>query len=704
MLRIRPIERILSLVRPRIRTVCIAGLGVLLCFGVLTYFIARDGIDRYHTLLSVVMYDRNGIPLTIKENPKGLYTYELTSLPEEFTTLLLKKEDRYFYYHPGINPFSTLRALAHYVVNGNASGASTLTQQLAKNILSTESDRSFLNKCIESVYALSLELYTSKNEILRMYANTVFLGNQVQGFEAGSRAYFNKSLKETTENERLSLLATLSHPSSRNPWKEANVEFGKALHDRLGVLSTFVAPSTTRAYSFQHPSSFELRTSHITCTHTCSTTLDGTLNEALRGILAERIGHERTRGARNGAIVVIDARTSELLAIVGSPDPTNEQDGGQINMAIEPRPIGSTVKPFIYLKGFMNGLRPYSRVDDREYKYPIATGFSLYPKNFDGKYRGEVTLHEALSNSLNVPTVKVLEYIGLGSFYTFLSETLHFKPIQPYDSYQYGIALGGLEMDLLTLTHYFTLFPRYGTLSPLSTLLNTKEGQPALPPQSHVDQQIRVAPPQFVELVNAIIRDRLTGVDQFGLKSNLNLTIPTYAVKTGTSRDFHDSWVVGFTPEYVVGVWLGNSENEALMQVTGQSGAGTIWHDVMEYLAETPYYHDTPFVEKDIDRITIGDSFEWGLPGDIVKEHESLLLEDHLILSLHQNDTFELTKNMAIPLRAKVPVIWSVNGAVLAESADTSFTPPLSGSYEVSAKDPLTGKTEYIEIAITNPL
>lgn len=667
------------------------------------FFIARDGEHRYEVLLSVTLHDRYGIPIAIQENKKGLYVYSRSTLPDNFTNLLLAKEDRFFYYHLGINPLSTLRALFHYITDGDASGASTITQQLAKNILGTESNRTLFNKCIESIYAVSLEFFTSKQEILIMYANTVFLGNQIQGFETGSNAYFGKSLEDTSTNEQLSLLATLSHPSTRNPWKEENIVYAKALHSRLNSTEVFIPPTVADSYAFQHTSAFELRTAGINCTHTCTTTLDDTLNEAIRTILKERIEGERDRGARNGAVVVIDAHTSELLALVGSPDPSKEIDGGQINMAIEPRPIGSTIKPFIYLKGFMEGLRPYSRVDDREYKYPIATGFPLYPKNFDGAYHGVLTLHSALSNSLNVPTVKVLEYIGLSPFYKFMDEKLHFKPIQPYDSYQYGIALGGLEMDLLTLSHYYTIFPRYGTIAPLKTLLHTTEAQPLLPSQSSITQEATVSSPEFVELVHAIISDRLTGVAQFGLKSNLNLTIPAYAVKTGTSRDFHDSWVIGYTPDYVVGVWLGNSENEALVQITGQSGAGTIWHDVMEYLAKTTYYRETSFIQKTAREIPLGLSAEWGLPSDRVSEHESLLLDDLLITSPHTNDTFELTKETTIPLRARTSVTWYVNGAILSEGVEARFIPQSSGSYEIRATDSVSQKTEYLEIIVTNP-
>lgn len=675
---------------------------LLVAFLTVTYLLACDAKERYQDQLSVVITDRSGIPLSIKENDRGHYVYQVASLPEEFKQLLIKKEDRFFYYHLGINPASTLRAAYTYVTKGSANGASTLTQQLAKNLLGTETDRTIRNKLREALYALSIELFATKEEILLMYANTAYLGNQVQGFGTASLAYFDKPFAETTPNEQIALLTTLSYPSSRNPWKEDNKTFAASLNNRISPNNTFLPPSVTDAYSFQSDSYFELRTANVSCDNSCSTTIDDELTRGLRGILDRHVENGWSRNIRNGAIVVIDAHTSELLAMIGSPDPRSGQNGNQINMALEPRPIGSTVKPFIYGKGFSEGLRPYSLVEDREYKYPIATGFSLYPKNYDGQYRGEVTLHEALSNSLNVPSVKVLEYIGLTDFYAFLSDRLHFEPIQDYDSYQYGIALGGLEMDLTTLTHYFTLFPNKGVLSPLKVLSGSNENFD-LPPQSHITESTSVLPEEDIELVHTIISDRFSGVNQFGLNGNLNLTQSGYGVKTGTSRDFHDSWVVGYTPDFVVGVWIGNTENTALDQVSGSTGAGAVWHDVMEYLLATPYNKHTTFTATHLERFPINSSDEWGLKGDIVSEHKNLLQEDNLILSIHEGDTFEQFDGLSIPLRARRPVVWSINGQTYDTAAETTFSPTELGGYEITAFDTELQKREILQIEVTKP-
>ena len=672
---------------------------VIVILIILTWYTAKDAKEKYQSQLSVIIYDRHLTPISVKTNIREHYVTPTLSLEPDFEKLLLEKEDKYFYYHLGINPFSTLRAFTNYLYKDEAGGASTITQQLAKNLLGTESERNLKNKLRESFYALSLELFSGKSEILIMYANSVYLGNQIQGFETASQAYFGKPLKETSYSEKISLLATLSNPSARNPWQESNETFSEKLHQKFALNETFIWPKTAKGYSFQNEAFFELTTAGLNCSQTCQTTIDSKITKTIRDILNRQLSKERARGARNGAVVVIDPKNSELLALIGSKNPLSQNDGDQINMTIQPRPIGSTVKPFIYLKGFMSGLRPYTIVEDREYKYPIATGFSLYPKNYDGKYHGEVTLHEALSNSLNVPTVKTLEYVGLNNFYSFLSNDLKFEPIQDYDSYQYGIALGGLEMDLLTLTHYFTLFPKEGFIEPVKILKNNSENF-SLPPQSNITTHLRISESKYTELVHVILKDRLSSVNQFGLESNLNILAKDYGVKTGTSRDYHDSWVVGYTGDYVVGVWIGNTENEPLKQISGSVGAGAVWHDVMNLLVNTNYNQDSQIILNEVVRLPINNSDEWGLPDDDISIKQNLLTADNLILSPQNHDVFQYLKNIAIPLTARTEVIWS-SGKVIGAGKNLSFKPTGTGNYEITALSKDGNKREIIEISIT---
>jgi len=673
---------------------------LLLLLFFLSYFLKEELLDLYAEEHSLEILDRNGIAIVRYPNEKGHYSNVDAQLPQNLKELLIKKEDRFFYYHPGINPGSIGRAFFNYVFQENPGGSSTITQQLVKILLGNEQERTLSNKLVELLYTISLEIHLTKDEILDMYAKSVYLGNQAQGFASASDVYFDKSLPELNDMELLSLLATISSPSVQNPWKERNADIVKILAEKFNIGNTQFAKATKqRAYNYQLPASFELQSMGIECLKICSATIDQGLTENLREILKRNILHSYERGVRNGAIVVIKVPENELIAIVGSHNPQTISSGSQINMALEPRPIGSTVKPFIYVKGFESGLRPYTKVDDREYKYPVATGFPLYPKNYDGKYRGEVTLHEALSNSLNVPSIKVLEYIGLNNFYDFLDQKLTFLPIQNYEMYQYGIALGGLEMDLLTLTHFFTIFTNNGVLSPLKILID-HENTSAVPPQSRVAEPIKVVDEKYIQLVNKILNDRKTGVEQFGIKSNLNLTQGNYAVKTGTSRDFHDSWVVGYTPDFVVGVWLGNSENKPLLQVSGQSGSGDIWQEVMELMFSTLYNKESSFTFDKIGDFAVEKSIEYGFLDDVLEEHRNLLAEDNIILSPYNEDTFEFTDSISIPFISRTDTEWFANGAYVGEGKSIRFYPKELGWYEIEART--KDSREIIRIKILN--
>jgi membrane peptidoglycan carboxypeptidase len=663
-------------------------LGALGSFAVL-YGASQELLKDYREFESVIIKDRNGETLTIAPNAYGEYDEFALSIPPRVRELLVEKEDRFFDAHPGVNPLSIMRAGFEYARGGTVSGASTITQQLVKNLLGHGQDRTVKNKLFEMLYALNLELFTSKDRILLMYANTVYMGNQLRGLSEASRAYFGKSLDTLEDSELVMLLATISSPSIQNPWKKENGTAAENLAIRLGVaLAPEEEESAGGSRSYSPPRDFELASMKEECAETCTTTLDKDLTERLRSILKGHIQKTWDAGGRNGAIVVIKLPEAELLSMVGTSDTRGQIAGQQINMALKPRPIGSTAKPFIYLQGFEHGLRPYTLVNDREYKFPTAGGFPFYPKNYDGIYHGWVTLHAALSNSLNVPTVKVLQYVGLHDFYDFLEHRLEFIPLQDLDSYQYGIALGGLEMDPLTLAHLLTIFPLEGRLKPLTLYLD-KDGSPGTmrTPMSGIVREKIVSDPALTELVTKVLNDRIAGVSQFGLASNLNLSQSNYAVKTGTSRDYHDTWTVGYTPDFLVVAWLGNAENTPLRQVTGQSGAGAIWHDSMELLMNSPYNKKTSLSFTRTEDVAVGGSIDFGLPEDVVLEHRDLITDDILIASPQTGDTFLFEPGMAISLVASETVSWFTDGLLLGEGTKISYAPPAPGEYSITAVD-----------------
>jgi len=646
-------------------------------------------INEYKKRQSSFLFDRNGQIIALKKNHLGYYAEFDNNPPEDFTNLLLKKEDRYFFYHVGINPFSTLRAVKNYLLGKGSLASSTITQQLAKILLSTEVERTLKNKIKEAFFALAIEIQLSKKEILKMYCNSIFLGNNTQGITTASRLYFDSSPDMLTESQTISLIATIDNPTNNNPFKKNNSKQSKKIADALSLQNKANEIKqqekeilTLKFNNYRSKDSlFEINSLPLNCEGTKTLSLDNSVMEKTREILKRNLDSLAQKNATNGAVVVIKIPENEILAIVGSPDPSIENYGYKINMAIRPRTIGSTVKPFIYLKGFENNLRPYTLIEDKEYKYTIGTGFAFYPKNYDYEYRGEVTLHYALTNSLNIPTIKVLEYVGLKNFYTFLLADLEFTPIQSLENYQYGIALGGLEMDLMRLCHYFTIFPNNGELIPLKISKNEN----CFFKNNDFSQNKTISTPPYIQLINKLLSDRKTGVEQFGQKSNLTLPAENYSVKTGTSREYNDSWTIGYTPDFLVGVWIGNSNDAPMEKISGQSGAGRIWQETMTLLINSEYNEQTKFNFSLVKEFQDGENISYGLSYDNFEKYKNLLKDDSIILNPHNNDEFLLEKNTQIPLKARTNTKWLINGNFLTEDKEALFIPEATGAYTIKA-------------------
>lgn len=679
---------------------------LLILFGVIMFYFIHKMTDQliqtYQQRESMVIYDRNENIISIEPNQDGYYALYNDTVPQRFTDLLIQKEDKFFYAHPGINPISAIRAGTRLILGLDNPASSTITQQLVKILRGSELDRNFRNKIIEALYAISIEVNLSKKDILRMYTNSIFFGNQTQGLTTASKLYFDTTPQALTDQNIIQLISAIPSPSKTNPFMHPNIEQSYKLAQKYNI--AFEITDEVDIYDIRHKkkqfnefarpnNSFEINMLNQNCAHT---TIDSNITDAIREILKRNIGDLAIKNATHAAVVILKQPENEIIALVGSPWPESEIGGYQINMAIKPRPIGSTIKPLIYLKGFENNLRPYTLVDDKEYKYTIGDGYAFYPKNYDYEYRGTVTLHYALSNSLNVPTVKVLEYVGLEKFYKFLLEDLEFEPIQNLYDYQLSIALGGLEMDLLTLTYYMSIFGNNGILKPLTLCSNA---QIAPKGQTNFAQNKQIADSAYIELVNKILTDRKTGVEQFGITNNLIVPGLVAAAKTGTSREFHDSWTIGFTPDFVVGVWLGNAENTAMDNVSGEGGAGKVWNEIMQLLSHTDYNRNTEFIFDRVHEFKANDTIELGLDGDDYDNLRSLLTEESIIIYPHNNDIFLLEKNTRIPLRAQEKVEWYINGELFDKSSEVIFEPKEIGTYKIESRTD-SGEIKTISILL----
>lgn len=688
----------------------IAALILLLVF--IVWHITATALTKhlmaaYQNQASQIIYDRNGKFIEINPNTQGNYDEFLKAdVPQRVADLLLKKEDKFFYWHPGINPVSMARDLFSWVVHGQRQGSSTLTQQLVKLLLANQNQRTWYNKLSELFYTEALEYKESKKQILTMYLNSAYFGSQAQGLQQAAEYYYDVPPENLNDAQILSLLSTLNSPAIAQPGSAKNLSAAKSLAEnfKLNISDqgwSTTKPTTRSVFKRQTVTAFEINDLAQNCSNQCQLTIDADLTENIRSILERNLQNAALDTATNGAVVVIKLPENQILAIIGSPNPSSPGAGMQLDMALKPRPIGSTPKPFIYLNAFQKGARPYTLVDDSEIKYVIGTGFDFFPQNFDGQYRGQVTLHQALDNSLNIPSVQVLEYVGLDNFYSFLRDDLKFKSIQPLEDYQLGIALGGLESDLTTLSYYFTIFPQQGWLKPLTLYESGFTSTPYyVPPQtSGITEPKQVGQQNFSQLVNRILNDRDTGVDQFGIKSNLNLPFTNYALKTGTSRDYHDSWTVGYTPDFLVGVWVGNSDNRAMRQITGLAGAARIWHEIMGVMYNSDYNKNTPFDFSKTADVQIGNNLDFTIKNDTVNVDDTrqVMLKHNLILTPHDGDSFLLQPGTTIPLSASEDVDWTINGKLMSHGKNFTWHPTTTGSFVINAS---TGSDKKEEITV----
>ncbi len=635
--------------------------------------------EIYQANASVQIFDRENNLIATKENNKDFYAIYAKEIPTEFKNLILQKEDQYFYSHIGFNLISIGKNILAKIGIGNRTGASTIGEQLAKILLGNENKRTLKNKIKELYYSLSLELFNKKDDILLMYANSIYFGNRIQGLKTASLAYFNSSPENLTKEETLQLVSSINLPNYYNPKENENIQKSKLIANKLNIdfNENYFLKSNhvkTNLNEFKKSTVLPLELKN----YSEALTIDFKLNELLRKTIKEKIQNLETKQAKNAAAIVIIFPENEIISLIGTPDQTSLEDGYQINMLEKERQIASTIKPFIYLKAFEKGMRPYTLIDDKEYKYNLDASSFFYPKNYNYEYNGEITAHFALSNSINIGALKTLEFVGLDTFNEFFTNDLNQKTIQNIESYGLGIAMGSLEMNLTNLAHIFTIFPNYGKLKNLKIELSDN---------NNFSKQI--TDKRYVQLINKILNDRKTGADQFGLVSNLNLPQNNYALKTGTSIDFKDSLLVGYTPDFLVAVWIGNADNSKTEGLTGQKGAGLIWSSIMDIMMNSKYNKNTAFDFSSVHSF----GQEFGLKEDNFETTKNLLKDDSLILNLHNNDIFLLEENTEIKLSSKEEALWFINDK---EHTDTFFKPKEKGTYKITAKTESKEETIFI--------
>jgi len=583
---------------------------------------------QYTTAPSTKIYDRHGTLLyEITDPHQGLHTpLTLAEIPQSCIQATIATEDASFYRNPGVDAWAIIRALYINIKGGEVlSGGSTITQQLARNLLLSPEERieiSMTRKLREAILAWRLAQTYSKDEILTLYLNETYYGNLAYGMEAASRTYFGKDAAELDLAECTLLAGLPQSPASYNPLE--NIEAAKARQDvvlDLMVKHQYITPEeadSTRTEKVGFAAiPFPIEAPHfvmyirgelerrygleaiyrqgLQVYTTLDLNMQNTAQRIARYHLAELAKHEDglpSRNIRNAAVVVMDPDTGEVLTMLGSPDYFDPKIDGAVNATTATRQPGSSIKPITYAAAFdpniaaTYGYEPLTLVSmmvDVRTAFVTKEGQPYVPENYDRTWRGPVLMRQSLASSYNLIAVKVLNYVGLDA----MIDLARSMGITTFDNKEFGLALtlGGGEVRLLELTAAYGAFANGGhKLEPVTiTRITDHTGALIYESPKNLNPGPQVLDARTAYLITDILSDDYARRSTFGVGSPLHLSRPA-AAKTGTTQDWRDNWTVGYTPDLVVGVWAGNADNEPMRHISGVTGAAPIWHDVMEEL------------------------------------------------------------------------------------------------------------------------
>jgi 1A family penicillin-binding protein len=554
---------------------------------------------------STKILDRNGKSLYDIYTDQRRTPVELDAIPLYLRQATISIEDKNFYKHSGFDPLGMIRGLTRIFTRGYAQGGSTLTQQLVKNVLLT-SERSLWRKVKEFVLAVQIERKYSKDQILQMYLNEAPYGGTAWGVESASEIYFGKKVADLTLIESAILAGLPQRPSYYSPYSsepKAYVQRTKDVLRRMREDGYITKDQEQDAGSQLEGVEFKPRGSDFKAPHfvqyvqkilverygeaaidagglQVTTTLDLELQDAAQEIVAEEIAKVEKQHITNGASVVVNPQTGEILAMVGSKNFSAEDYDGQVNVTTSLRQPGSSFKPFTYVTAFKEGYSPSTLIMDVPTTFPGGAGQPDYkPVNYDGKYRGPMQVRYALGNSINLVAVKMLALVGIKD----VLETAYDMGITTLpptnDTLKrvgLSLTLGGGEVRLLDMTAAYSGFTNKGhRVEPVAILkvedMNGKVLEEAKPKLGK-----KVLSDEEAYLISNILSDNLARIEIFGSNSLLNLK--NVMVKTGTTNDKRDNWTIGGTPNFMVGVWVGNNDNSEMLNVaSGVSGASPIW-------------------------------------------------------------------------------------------------------------------------------
>ncbi len=612
----------------------IAGSIILFTVGALSIWAASLKIPDIKSLetrkveQSTKIYDRTGTVLLddLSENMSRTVVSddEISSYIKQATVAI---EDSEFYHHAGVRPLAFLRATIVNVLSlGFEQGGSTITQQVVKNSILT-TDKTIARKIKEWILAIKLEQVLTKEQILDLYLNGNPYGGVIYGVEEASEQFFSKHAKDVSLAEAAYLAALPQAPTYYSPYgnhRDALDSRKNLVLSRMKELG-FITEEAYNAAKAENVSFAPQARGGIRAPHfvfyvrslleqefgtsaleqsgwRIITTLDADLESKAEEVVKRNaLENEKDFNAENASIVAIDPKTGDILTMAGSRDYFDKEINGAYNIALAKRQPGSSFKPFVYAAAFLKGYTPNTILFD------VATQFSTAcpatslsdtppcyaPENFDNKFLGPMTIRDALAQSRNIPAVKALYLVGINNALT-LARSMGISTLGNAAQYGLTLVLGGGEVTPLDMTSGYGVFANEGIRNPYRAILRIedKNGNQVkvypLSPERVLDANVALN-------ISDILSDNVARTPEFGSDSALNFPGRHVAAKTGTTNDYRDAWILGYTPDIAVGAWAGNNDNTPMVKKIAGFIVAPLWHEFMEYaLTKFP---NTPFPE-----------------------------------------------------------------------------------------------------------
>lgn len=579
--------------------------------------------------------DETVLSAYLTDDHKWRMSTGLNEVPSELIESVIQKEDKWFYWHPGFNPVSIVKAFINNISGGEKiSGASTITMQLAR--LLSPAERTYVNKLFEIFRAVQLEMHYSKNEILEMYLSLIPMGGNIEGVKAASYIYFNRPPDKLSLAQSILFTVIPNDPNlyridrsvnnvinKRNFWINKFIE--DSVFDSALLIDALDEDVTTQRYAVPNRAPHFSRVIKQSIEdNIVKTSLDAGVQALAEKLLYNHVNRVTGKGITNGAVLVIDNATNSVRAYCGSADFYNDLNMGQVDGVTAVRSPGSALKPFLYAQALNSGAyTPKMKLFD------VPTDFGSYsPENYNLEFNGDVTFQHALVNSLNVPAVRLLREVGYENFVNLMGSA-GFKSIQKNSrSLGLSVVLGGCGVTLEELVRFYTVFPNGGKFRKLNYTLTEQKS----------DDGIDI----FDEATSYIISEILSNNERPDFPNILSSAtqLPKIAWKTGTSYGKRDAWAVGYNPQFTVGVWMGNFDGKGS---PGLSGAEIAVPLLFELFNALDYNPEQKWFDKPDDLRSRKVCAETGL---ICSTHCSNPVNDYYIVNTSHTRRCDLTKEI----------------------------------------------------------